>query len=169
MGFHELHFENLKSLVDWVENIRIIFKRSESSYCYTIFYPKCLILSDKWSILCSTYIVFFILYFVVKCKLYLLRSPARPAIYTIMDLVSNNCLVCYEWRLVLDFYRKYNEMITRKAVATKEEITIYLLTLFCMAYTGPDWLGHVYTARTLFTQLYYFLSRRAGGGRAPCQ
>ena len=27
----------------------------------------------------------------------------------IMELLSNNCLVCYEWRFVLDFYRKYNE------------------------------------------------------------
>ena len=64
-----------------------------------------------------------------------------------MELLSSNCLVCYEWPLVLDFYRKYNEMIITKAGATKEEITIYLLTLFCA--TDTSWvmftLGFVYT------------------------
>ena len=38
MGFMSFHFENLKSLFDWVGNIRII-KSSQSPHCYTIFQP----------------------------------------------------------------------------------------------------------------------------------
>ena len=84
-----------------------------------------------------------------------------------MDLVSNNCLVCYEWRLVLDFYRKYNEMIITKAVATKEEITIYLLTLFCAADTA---LGHVYTGLCLHNYTIFSIGGLVGteGGTVQC-
>ena len=113
MGFHELHFKNTKSLIDWVENIRIIFKRSESSYCYTIFYPKLPdpLINETFCALPAFCSSFFILWWNVN---YFYYEAQHGLLSPIMELLSNNCLVCYEWRFVLDFYRKYNEMIIKK-------------------------------------------------------